>query len=148
VGHVVHSCAVRGGKYRCTTFHARVGMVRFTEKARRDKLHRACIFASVGSAGHVVHSGASVARNVDALFCMLMWVLFFSINSALGHVTLCFCFCIPWDLRVTECNPVRAVHKTSMHYFSFSAGPDAVSVKTCRDTFCRTCVFASSGICG
>jgi hypothetical protein len=27
----------------------------------------------VGHAGHVVHSGASEAQNVDALFCMLGW---------------------------------------------------------------------------
>jgi hypothetical protein len=34
-------------------------------------LRRTCVFASVGSAGHVVFSNASRARKVDTLFFML-----------------------------------------------------------------------------
>jgi hypothetical protein len=40
--------------------------------------------------GHVVHSGASVARNVDALSFVLGWARggTVSIRSAPGHVTM------------------------------------------------------------
>jgi hypothetical protein len=38
--------------------------------------------------------------------------------------------------------------ETSMHYFPCSSGPGEVSIKSARDTLCRTCVFASGGICG
>jgi hypothetical protein len=56
----------------------------------------------VGSAGHIVHSDASGARNVDALFCMLRWgrygfqnkharthyaeLVFFNLMESPGHV--------------------------------------------------------------
>jgi hypothetical protein len=43
---------------------------------------------------------------------------------------------------------VRPGRETLTHYFSCSAGSGAVSIKSTRDTLCRTCVFASDGICG
>jgi hypothetical protein len=53
----------------------------------------------VGYAGYVVHSGASRACNVDALFVMLGQDWYDSTKSALGYVTPNMCFCILWDLR-------------------------------------------------
>jgi hypothetical protein len=53
----------------------------------------------VGSAGHIVHSGASEARNVDALFFMLglAWFGFHKKQSRTHYAELVF-FCILWDL--------------------------------------------------
>jgi hypothetical protein len=55
----------------------------------------------VGSAGHVVHSGASTSQNANAVIFMLRWADAVSINSARGHVTPNLCFWIRWDLWVT-----------------------------------------------
>jgi hypothetical protein len=68
--HSAFRC-VQDVKRHRTIFHAWVGLVRFPEKARQDMLHRTCVLHPVGSAGHVVHSGASGARNIDILFLML-----------------------------------------------------------------------------
>jgi hypothetical protein len=50
----------------------------------------------VGSAGHIVLSDASRAQNVDTLFSCSGGPDVVSIKSALGYVTLNFCFCILW----------------------------------------------------
>jgi hypothetical protein len=49
-------------------------------------------FYPVGSVGHVVHSSASEARNVDALFFMLMWTRcgFHKKHARTRHVKLVF----------------------------------------------------------
>jgi hypothetical protein len=59
----------------------------------------------VGSAGHVVHSGASEARNGDTLYFMLGWDRYgfskkctIATKNALGHITQNLCFWIRWDL--------------------------------------------------
>jgi hypothetical protein len=54
----------------------------------------------VGSACHVVNSGASEVRNINALFFMLRWDRYGFDKKHAGHVTLNLCFCIRWDLRV------------------------------------------------
>jgi hypothetical protein len=55
----------------------------------------------LGSVGHIVHSGASRLRNVDALFFMLGWDWYRFEKKVLRHVTVNLCLCIGWDLQVT-----------------------------------------------
>jgi hypothetical protein len=64
---------VWGVKYRSTIFHARVGQVRFHIKRSGTCCTELVFLHPVGSTGHVVHSGASGAQNVIALFLMLEW---------------------------------------------------------------------------
>jgi hypothetical protein len=52
----------------------------------------------MGSAGHVVHYGASRSRNIKALFFMLGWDWYRFDKSVIGQGTLNLCFCIRWDL--------------------------------------------------
>jgi hypothetical protein len=54
----------------------------------------------VGSAGHVMHSGASVVRNIDALFLCSGDSGKDSTKSVSGHITPNLCFCIRWNLWV------------------------------------------------
>jgi hypothetical protein len=55
--------------HQCTIFHARVGLVD-SKKCTRTRYAERAFLHPAGSAGHVAHSGASGARNVNALFFM------------------------------------------------------------------------------
>jgi hypothetical protein len=70
--HSAFRC-IRGTKCRRTIFHARVGPLRFPKIGHWDMLCQICVFHPLGSAGHVVHSSAFGAQNINALFFMLWW---------------------------------------------------------------------------
>jgi hypothetical protein len=75
-----------------------------------------------GSVGHIVYSGASGVRNINALFFMLRWDQYGFDKSAFGHVTLNLCFRIRWDLWVMWSILVHLRHESSRHYFSCLGG--------------------------
>jgi hypothetical protein len=62
---------IRGVNRQHTIFHARVGLVRIRQKRALTPYAELMFLHPVGSVGHVVHSGASVTQNGDALFSML-----------------------------------------------------------------------------
>jgi hypothetical protein len=60
-------------KHRHTIFHARLGSVWFPWNAHQTCYTKLVFFHPVGSAGHIVNSGASVPQNINVLFFMLRW---------------------------------------------------------------------------
>jgi hypothetical protein len=54
----------------------------------------------VRSAGHVVHSGASNERNINALFFMLRWAQSSFHKKRAGTHYIEFVFCIRLDMRI------------------------------------------------
>jgi hypothetical protein len=71
----------------------------------------------VRSAGHVVHSSVSGARNIDALFLMLEWAYcgVHKYHARTRYAELVFLH--PVDQRVTSCNPVCLEHEMSTQLF-------------------------------
>jgi hypothetical protein len=87
----------------------------------------------VGCAGHVVHSVAPRARNVDTLLFMFGWDRF-GFNEK--RVRTRYAELVFWHPEV------RSGHETSTH------GAQQTQQKDDRDMLRQTCVFVSVGICG
>jgi hypothetical protein len=99
------------------------GSLQFAERHARIRYTEVVFLHPVGSTGHVVHSGASGTRNVNALFFMLEW-------DRYGFHIKC---------------PGKKCQRIIFH-----AGVGLVRIpqKARWDTLCRTCVFATGGISG
>jgi hypothetical protein len=93
--------------------------IRFDKKRAWTRYAEHVILHLVGFVGHVVHSSASGAQNIDALFLMLGW-------DRYGYVTPNLCFYIWWDISVMLCIPLLPRCETLMHYFSCLGGTDLV----------------------
>jgi hypothetical protein len=97
VGHVVHFGASepRNIDTQFTIFHAIVGLVQIQQKRIGTYYAELVFLHPVGSAGHVVHSGASGPRNIEALFSWSGGPSTDSLKSTSRHITpnLSFCIC-------------------------------------------------------
>jgi hypothetical protein len=60
-------------KQRRSIFHARCGQYGCEKKLNMTRCSELVFLHPVGSAGHVVHSGANEAQNINVLFFMLRW---------------------------------------------------------------------------
>jgi hypothetical protein len=91
----------------------------------------------VWSGGHVVRSGASGARNIDALFFMFGWAYAGPTRSTVGHTGIC------GSRSAFRC--VQAV-KHQHTIFRAHVVPVQIQEKGSWDTLHRTCIFVSGAI--
>jgi hypothetical protein len=96
-------------------------------------------------AGHVVHSGASEARNVDALFLMLVWDWCKFNKNARGHVMPNLCFASS-RIYASRCalRCVRGVKRRSTIFLA-RVGPVHILEKAHRDVG-HVVHFGASGV--
>jgi hypothetical protein len=105
-GGICGSCSalrcIRGAKGRCTIFHACLGSEWIPQKSHRDTLLQTCVLLSVGCVGHVMHSVRPRWKTSTHYFSCSCGTGIDSRKSAPEHVTPNLCFCIRWDLWVTQ----------------------------------------------
>jgi hypothetical protein len=117
---------------------------------KRDGTHYAKLvfLYPVGSAGHIVHSGAFGARNVDALFFTPGWDRYGFNKKAPWQRTLYFCFCIRWDPGHIVHSTTSGVRNVITLFFILGSDRYRFYKKARRDALRRSCIFTSVGICG
>jgi hypothetical protein len=118
------------------------GPVQIAQKACRDMLRQICFLHPVGSVGHVVHSGACRARNVNAPFFMFGWDRFGFSNKRDGT---CYAELVFWHPMVSA---GHVVHFGAFGCETSMLGPVQIHQKDDRDMLRQTCVLVSVGICG
>jgi hypothetical protein len=101
--HVVHSVAFGPRNVSALFFLLGWAWCSFRKKPARTHYAELVFLHLVGSAGHIAHSGAFGCETLMHYFSCLGGKGLVSLKNVLGCVTLSFCFCIRWDLRVTLC---------------------------------------------
>jgi hypothetical protein len=86
-------------------------------------------FNLVESAGHVVHSGASMARNADTLFFIIGWAWCGFHKKRVGRRYSKLVFLHPVGSIGHVAHFGASGYKIPTHHFSCSGGPNVVSIK-------------------
>jgi hypothetical protein len=126
-----------GSNRRCTIFHAQVAPVLGFNKKHAGTCYAELMFLHLmGSAGHIVHSCVSEVRNVNALFFKLGWARcgFYKKRIKTHYAELAFLHPVGSVGLILHFIVSRV--RTSVHSFSCSSGPSAVSIKSAPGRGC------------
>jgi hypothetical protein len=117
-------------------------------KACRDTLRRSCVFAFIEICGsRSSFQRIRSAKHRHTIFHTRVGPVRFH-KKHVGTRYVEPIFLHRWDLRVMRCIPVHPGRETSMHYFSCSGGPSAVSGKSTLGHVTSNLCFSSGGIYG